>query len=276
MPALPPDAVARDEAAVAGGDCPIMRDAEPLALASWRRRPAIRPPISSGCSNASRRFARRLCARPAAGARADPEGGRPVTEAMYDAGYRRASRSMRRARRGWDDALGLARRRPGETIRYAMVDTPRPMLVAATHKGVCRLSFDEAARRWKRAFPHADLVEGGDGVRCFAGDVIAAVEKPGDSRHIPLDVQGTAFQEAVWQELRKIPPGETRSYADIAAAVGKPRRSPRGGYRQRREQCRRADSLPPGDPHGRQPWRICLWAGDQAGDCSTRNARKAG
>ncbi|MBW8911564.1 MAG: methylated-DNA--[protein]-cysteine S-methyltransferase, partial [Sphingomonas sp.] len=47
-------------------------------------------------------------------------------------------------------------------------------------------------------------------------------EKPGDSRHIPLDVQGTAFQEAVWQELRRIPPGKTRSYAEIAAAVGKP------------------------------------------------------
>jgi AraC family transcriptional regulator of adaptative response/methylated-DNA-[protein]-cysteine methyltransferase len=39
---------------------------------------------------------------------------------------------------------------------------------------------------------------------------------------IPLDVQGTAFQEAVWQELRRIPPGETRSYSEIAAAVGKP------------------------------------------------------
>ena len=39
---------------------------------------------------------------------------------------------------------------------------------------------------------------------------------------LPLDVQGTAFQQAVWQELRRIPPGETRSYAQIAAAVGKP------------------------------------------------------
>uniref|UniRef100_UPI0028A8AC88 methylated-DNA--[protein]-cysteine S-methyltransferase n=1 Tax=Novosphingobium sp. TaxID=1874826 RepID=UPI0028A8AC88 len=45
---------------------------------------------------------------------------------------------------------------------------------------------------------------------------------PGQSRAIPLDVQGTAFQEAVWRELQRIPPGETRSYAQIAAAVGKP------------------------------------------------------
>jgi AraC family transcriptional regulator of adaptative response/methylated-DNA-[protein]-cysteine methyltransferase len=41
-------------------------------------------------------------------------------------------------------------------------------------------------------------------------------------RELPLDVRGTAFQEAVWRELRKIPPGETRSYAQIAAAVGQP------------------------------------------------------
>ena len=54
------------------------------------------------------------------------------------------------------------------------------------------------------------------------GAVVAAVEAPGDAAHIPLDVKGTAFQEAVWCELRKIPPGETRSYAQIAAAAGNP------------------------------------------------------
>ncbi|MEP6173742.1 MAG: methylated-DNA--[protein]-cysteine S-methyltransferase, partial [Parasphingorhabdus sp.] len=48
-------------------------------------------------------------------------------------------------------------------------------------------------------------------------------EAPGRSHNIPLDVQGTAFQEAVWRELRKIPEGETRSYADVAAAIGKPK-----------------------------------------------------
>ena len=54
-------------------------------------------------------------------------------------------------------------------------------------------------------------------------EIVAAVEQPGRPHAVPLDVQGTAFQEAVWQELRKIPPGETRSYAEIAAAVGKPK-----------------------------------------------------
>ncbi len=56
----------------------------------------------------------------------------------------------------------------------------------------------------------------------FRASQAAAVEAPGEFGHIPLDVQGTAFQEAVWRELQRIPPGETRSYAQIAAAVGRP------------------------------------------------------
>ena len=98
-----------------------------------------------------------------------------------------------------------------------------PMLVAATDKGVCRLSFREDAAALRTRFPHADLVEGGDAFAALLAQVVTSVERPGDFAHIPLDVQGTAFQEAVWQELRRIPKGETRSYAQIAAAVGNPR-----------------------------------------------------
>ena len=74
----------------------------------------------------------------------------------------------------------------------------------------------------ERRFPHAELIEGGEAFAALLAQVIASVERPGSAAHIPLDVQGTAFQEAVWQALREIPPGETRSYAQIAAAVGKP------------------------------------------------------
>jgi len=67
------------------------------------------------------------------------------------------------------------------------------------------------------------VLEDGEGDFALLLDqVVAQVERPGDSSAIPLDVQGTAFQEAVWRELRRIPAGETRSYAEIAAAVGKP------------------------------------------------------
>ena len=51
---------------------------------------------------------------------------------------------------------------------------------------------------------------------------MAAIEEPLAARELPIDVAGTAFQESVWRELRKIPPGETRSYAQIAAAIGQP------------------------------------------------------
>jgi AraC family transcriptional regulator of adaptative response/methylated-DNA-[protein]-cysteine methyltransferase len=97
------------------------------------------------------------------------------------------------------------------------------MLVAATDKGVCRLSFNEGREALQARFPHAELVEGGDSFSGLLAQVVAAVESPGDFAHIPLDVKGTAFQEAVWRELRRIPPGETRSYAELAAAAGNPK-----------------------------------------------------
>ena len=53
--------------------------------------------------------------------------------------------------------------------------------------------------------------------------VVAQVESPDRNQDLPLDVQGTAFQEAIWQELRRIPAGETRSYAELAAAAGNPK-----------------------------------------------------
>jgi len=98
-----------------------------------------------------------------------------------------------------------------------------PMLVAATDKGVCRLSFGRGREELERLFPNAELVEGGADFADLLQRVVAAVEDPASGRDIPVDVRGTAFQERVWRELRKIPPGETRSYAEIAAAAGNPR-----------------------------------------------------
>lgn len=112
----------------------------------------------------------------------------------------------------------------GAVIRYKVADTSLgPMLVAATDKGVCRLSFAEDRNELEKRFPNAELIEGGAEFSKMLADVVAAVEQPGHAPHIPLDVKGTAFQEAVWEQLRQIPPGETRSYAEIAAAAGNPK-----------------------------------------------------
>jgi AraC family transcriptional regulator, regulatory protein of adaptative response / methylated-DNA-[protein]-cysteine methyltransferase len=148
-----------------------------------------------------------------------------VTDAVYVAGYGAPSRFYAASK----DKLGMAPSAwanggRGVTIHWAVVPTTLgPMLVAATQKGVCRLSFAEDVAALRARFPNAELVEGGAEFAALLAKVVASVEQPGDAAHIPLDVKGTAFQEACWQALRQIPPGETRTYAEIAAAAGKPK-----------------------------------------------------
>ena len=148
-----------------------------------------------------------------------------ITDAIYDAGYSGPGRF-------YEDTKGRLGMTPsawrnggaGVTIRWAVVDTRLgQMLLAATEKGICRLSFDEDEAELKRRFPKATIEEGGAAMQELVKGAIAAIDHPAQMPDLPLDVQGTAFQQAVWQELRKIPAGETRSYADIAAAVGKPK-----------------------------------------------------
>src|SRR3546814_20817025 len=96
------------------------------------------------------------------------------------------------------------------------------MLSAATEKGLCRISFDEDESDLRRRFPKADIRAGDASLATLAARVVTLAHQPGRTEDLPIDVQGTAFQQAVWEALRAIPPGETRSYAQIAAAMGKP------------------------------------------------------
>lgn len=149
--------------------------------------------------------------------------GESVTDAIYEAGYSAPSRFYEASGRLGMQPSAWAAGGRGVTIRWAVVATSLgPMLVAATDKGICRLSFNEGREALAARFPNAELVEGGQGFAALLQQVVDAVEAPGQDHTVPLDVQGTAFQQAVWQELRRIPAGETRSYAEIAAAVGKP------------------------------------------------------
>ena len=157
-------------------------------------------------------------------ARDSLSGGESVTSAIYEAGYGAPSRFYA----GTREKMGMAPSAwanggRGVTIHWAVVQTSLgAMLVAATGKGVCRLSFGEEEGELARRFPKAELVAGGTEFEALLAQVVASVEQPGDFAHIPLDVKGTAFQEACWKALREIPPGETRSYAQIAAAAGNP------------------------------------------------------
>jgi AraC family transcriptional regulator, regulatory protein of adaptative response / methylated-DNA-[protein]-cysteine methyltransferase len=165
-------------------------------------------------------FARAL--REERAVRALADGGR-ITDAIYDAGYESAARFYAAMR----ERLGMtpsAWRKGGAGVRigYAIECTSLgPMLLAATDKGVCRLSFHEKAEDLRRRFPAAELVEGAVPTELVAL-VVRAVEGEGGEGEVPLDTAGTPFQQRVWAQLRAIPRGETRSYAEIAALVGQP------------------------------------------------------
>ena len=158
-------------------------------------------------------------------AKAALDSGGRITDAIYDAGYSGPSRfyAETKGRLGMTPSAwknGGA----GAVIRWALVPTSLgEMLVAATEKGICRLSFDESESALATRFPKAQILPADAAMQELATGAVAAVEYPGRMPDLPLDVAGTAFQEAVWQELRRIPAGETRSYADIAAAVGRPK-----------------------------------------------------
>ncbi|ODU18953.1 MAG: 6-O-methylguanine DNA methyltransferase [Sphingomonas sp. SCN 67-18] len=147
-----------------------------------------------------------------------------VTEAIYAAGYSGPSRFYAETAKrigmtpsAWRDGGR------GVTIRWAVADTLLGrMLLAATDKGICRLSFDEDEAALARRFPNASIVRDADGLDALLAGAVAAVAQPARAHDLPIDVSGTAFQEAVWRELGRIPPGETLSYAALAARAGRP------------------------------------------------------
>jgi AraC family transcriptional regulator, regulatory protein of adaptative response / methylated-DNA-[protein]-cysteine methyltransferase len=147
-----------------------------------------------------------------------------VTDAIYEAGYSGPSRfyADAAARLGMTPSAWRDGGR-GVTIRWTIAETVLgPMLLAATEKGICRLSFDENESALRARFPNAAIEPGGEALANLVAAAVAAVEQPGQAPDLPLDVAGTAFQQAVWRELSRVPPGETVSYAVLAARAGKP------------------------------------------------------
>lgn len=166
-------------------------------------------------------YARGLRARRAEAALADEA---RVTDAIYEAGYSGPSRfyADSAARLGMTPSAWRDGGR-GVTIRWTVAETVLgPMLLAATEKGICRLSFDEDESALRDRFPHAVIEPGGAALANLVATAVAAVERPGQAPDLPLDVAGTAFQQAVWRELSRVPAGETISYAALAARAGKP------------------------------------------------------
>jgi AraC family transcriptional regulator of adaptative response/methylated-DNA-[protein]-cysteine methyltransferase len=161
--------------------------------------------------------------------RAQLRRGETVSRATYDAGFGSPSRVYERA----GSTLGMTpsayrRGAAGLRIRFAILPSPLGrLLVASTPDGICsvRLGDSDAQleRRLRAEFPRAAVERDADGSLAeLARRVLAHVEGDTPAHDLPLDVRGTAFQQQVWRTLLAIPYGETRSYGEVAAAIGQP------------------------------------------------------
>ncbi len=218
-----PDDLARDEVAIAKA-LALLEGGEPLALEDLATQVGYAP------HHFSRLFKRAIGLTPAAYSRAHRARraekalatGASVTEALFDAGYGAPSRFYEdmKGRIGMEPS---AWRKGGAGVRigWVIVETSLgPLLVAATERGICRIAFGQGEADLRERFPYATITRGGEALAGLAARVVALVEAPGQAHDLPLDVRGTAFQEAVWRELRRIPPGETLSYAQLAMRAG--------------------------------------------------------
>jgi AraC family transcriptional regulator of adaptative response/methylated-DNA-[protein]-cysteine methyltransferase len=152
-----------------------------------------------------------------------------VTTAVYDAGFRAPSRAYEssRAHLGMTP-LTYARGGAGMRVRYAIAGSPVGLLlVAATERGVCRVAIGTSRaalrRDLEKEFPRAALVAANAELAPWVDPILRGVEGGAATRAVPLDVAATEFQARVWDTLRAIPYGETRSYAAIARAIGAPK-----------------------------------------------------
>jgi AraC family transcriptional regulator of adaptative response/methylated-DNA-[protein]-cysteine methyltransferase len=155
--------------------------------------------------------------------------GPSATAAVYAAGYGSSSRAYERTA----SRLGMMPtryRQGGEQTRIHYLTAKCAlgrMLVAATDKGICKISFGDTAptleRSLREEFPAAGFQRGGSKLQTWTRSILRHLNGHQPRLDLPLDVRATAFQSRVWTALRSIPYGETRSYKQIAKAVGRPK-----------------------------------------------------
>jgi AraC family transcriptional regulator of adaptative response/methylated-DNA-[protein]-cysteine methyltransferase len=156
------------------------------------------------------------------------DAGESVAEAVYAAGFGASSRAYEAAPGGLGMTPGARRHGGrGETIRFTTVETGLGWaLVAATGRGICMTALgDEKApleAELRRRFPAALIWPADAALTAWAERIVQFITRPDAQPDLPLDIRGTAFQAQVWRALQKIPPGQTRSYSEIAAALGRP------------------------------------------------------
>ncbi len=161
--------------------------------------------------------------------RAELRQGESVASATYGAGYGSSSRVYEDVGRRFGMTPASYRKGgKGAEIAYATADSPLGcLLVATTAQGVCFVALGESPAALEAElsaeFPAAARLQRDSARLAPAIDaVVAYLEGEVPHPELPLDIRATAFQRRVWQELLAIPPGETRSYGEVAAALGLP------------------------------------------------------
>ena len=152
--------------------------------------------------------------------------GDDVTTALYDAGYGSPSRLYEKSSQQLGMTPGAYRRGgAGLTIQFAIVPSPLGrMLVAATSRGLCAVQFGEGIgeleRGLRQEFRAAAIHRDDAALQRYVQPLLASLRGENTTVDLPLDLRATAFQKRVWDELQRIPCGETRSYSEVAHAIG--------------------------------------------------------
>jgi AraC family transcriptional regulator of adaptative response/methylated-DNA-[protein]-cysteine methyltransferase len=150
--------------------------------------------------------------------------GSRVTDAVFEAGYGSVSRFYEKKHLGMT-ASDYRAKGKGQRISYCCFSTPLgTVLVATTEKGICSVKLADDGARLRRLlaeeFSEARLVE--SQLTELKEKILSFIEGETTLAKLPLDIRGTVFQRRVWDELRRIPRGETRTYREIARAIGAP------------------------------------------------------
>ena len=155
--------------------------------------------------------------------------GKNITDALYETGYGSSSRVYERS----NAQLGMTpatyqKGGKGMKIHYTIAKSALgKVLVAATERGVSAVYLGDAQDKLvgelREEYPRAEITPATGGARRWVREIVQRIEGKPAQAELPLDLQATAFQRRVWQELQRIPRGATRSYSQVARALGKPK-----------------------------------------------------
>ena len=155
--------------------------------------------------------------------------GKSITDALYETGYGSSSRVYERS----NAQLGMTpatyrKGGQGMKIGYTIAKSPLgKVLVAATERGVSAVYLGDAEStlisELREEYSRAEIAPAPDAFQRWVGEIVQRIEGKQPRLELPLDLQATAFQRRVWQELQRIPRGRTRTYSQVARSLGQPK-----------------------------------------------------